>query len=60
MSFTSSLMGVLFVDSESKIFAIFLLYVFSNTRPAAAFKIHDLITLVNTIFLAWTFSTDVG
>ena len=43
-------MGVLIVNSESEIFAIFLLYVFYDTKPAA-FNVHSLInvSLINAV-----------
>ena len=34
-------MGVLIIKSESEIFAIFLLYVFYDTKPAA-FNVHEM------------------
>ena len=44
MPFASSLVDVLLVESESEIFAIFLLYVYINKRPAA-FNVHGLINV---------------
>ena len=43
MSFSSSPMDVLIVESESEILTIFLLYVFPNTKPGA-FYLHCIVS----------------
>ena len=49
MPFASSSMSVVIVESETKIYAIFLLYVFPNTRPAA-FDMHCLINVLTEVY----------
>ena len=49
MPFASSSMSVVIVESETKIYAIFLLYVFPNTRPAA-FDMHCLINILTEVY----------